>query len=304
MKLIDLLSRERIVVPLKASTLADAANALVNALIAAGSAPRPDQLEELITSDSLPKDVVPVGPEAFMLHFRSEAVSTVAVALGVSPKPVFRERDSTHDARIVILIVAPLGDSGASEFLQVQGAFARALALPEVVEGILAARKPDDVLAVKPLAEIILPGNLMVRDVMVEDVLSVRAEQTLGEAARLMTSHRVAAIPVVNERREVIGLLGYRELLTHLVPGYVKRISGEMPAVSRPGKKTTPKDPQNLKVKQVMDRSVLCISDDQTLADVASMMVNKEVDRFPVVRDGVLVGFITEGDIVRRLLGS
>jgi CBS domain-containing protein len=50
-----------------------------------------------------------------------------------------------------------------------------------------------------------------------------------------------------------------------------------------------------------MDRSVLCISEEQTLADVASLIVNKDIDRFPIVRDGVLVGFITRGDIVRRL---
>jgi CBS domain-containing protein len=53
-----------------------------------------------------------------------------------------------------------------------------------------------------------------------------------------------------------------------------------------------------------MDRSVLCVSEDQTIADVATMMVNKDADRFPVVREGVLVGFITRGDIVRRVLGT
>jgi CBS domain-containing protein len=52
-----------------------------------------------------------------------------------------------------------------------------------------------------------------------------------------------------------------------------------------------------------MDRTVLCVSDDQTLGEIATMMLNRNVDRFPVVRDGALVGFLTRGDIVRRLLG-
>ena len=60
-------------------------------------------------------------------------------------------------------------------------------------------------------------------------------------------------------------------------------------------------NPESLAVREVMDRSVLCVSEDQTLADVANMMVNKDVDRFPVVREGALVGFLTRGDIVRRL---
>jgi CBS domain-containing protein len=52
-----------------------------------------------------------------------------------------------------------------------------------------------------------------------------------------------------------------------------------------------------------MDRTVLCISEDQTLADVATMMLNRNIERFPVVSEGKLVGFLDRGDIVRRLLG-
>jgi CBS domain-containing protein len=33
-------------------------------------------------------------------------------------------------------------------------------------------------------------------------------------------------------------------------------------------------------------------------------MLNKDVERVPVVRDGILVGFLTRGDIVRKLIGS
>jgi CBS domain-containing protein len=49
---------------------------------------------------------------------------------------------------------------------------------------------------------------------------------------------------------------------------------------------------------------VLCVSAEQPLAEVAALMANKEVDRVPVVRDGKLVGFLTRGDIVRKLIGS
>jgi CBS domain-containing protein len=34
------------------------------------------------------------------------------------------------------------------------------------------------------------------------------------------------------------------------------------------------------------------------------MMTNKDVDRVPVVREGRLIGFLTRGDIVRKLIGS
>ena len=57
-------------------------------------------------------------------------------------------------------------------------------------------------------------------------------------------------------------------------------------------------------VRDVMTRQVLCVSPDQPLAEVASLMNNKDVDRVPVVEEGKLVGFLTRGDIVRKLIGS
>jgi CBS domain-containing protein len=68
---------------------------------------------------------------------------------------------------------------------------------------------------------------------------------------------------------------------------------------ARPGPGDRPKQ-----VRDVMTRQVLCVSPDQPVAEVAAMMTNKDVDRVPVVRDGRLVGFLTRGDIVRKLIGS
>jgi CBS domain-containing protein len=57
-------------------------------------------------------------------------------------------------------------------------------------------------------------------------------------------------------------------------------------------------------VRDAMTRQVLCVAPEQPIAEVASLMSNKEVDRVPVVRDGRLVGFLTRGDIVRKLIGN
>jgi len=51
-----------------------------------------------------------------------------------------------------------------------------------------------------------------------------------------------------------------------------------------------------------MTRAVLCVSEDQTLVDVASLMVNRDVEQLPVVREGELVGFVTREAVLRALL--
>ncbi len=298
MKLVELLGRERVIVPLTATKLKDAALELAETMIGSGVATEPDKLRELMRG-ALPKEIVPVG-QAFLLHYRTEAVRQHAAALGVAKKPLHPEGEEEKESRIVILLVAPPRESNAH--LRAMSAFARALNRHEVVETILTAKGPEDILDAEALTELALPGYLTVRDVMVRRRLSVRPEAPLGEAARLMVAHDVVALPVVSETDEVLGVITHQELLRNLLPMYVKRLSsGEFRQVPRGGEGIT--DPHTLPVREVMDRTVLCISEDQTLADVATMMLNRNIERFPVVREGKLVGFLDRGDIVRRLLG-
>ena len=59
---------------------------------------------------------------------------------------------------------------------------------------------------------------------------------------------------------------------------------------------------QETPVREIMSRSVMCISEDQSLAELASIMVNKDVERLPVVHEGKLTGFLSRSDILRKLI--
>jgi CBS domain-containing protein len=53
--------------------------------------------------------------------------------------------------------------------------------------------------------------------------------------------------------------------------------------------------------RDVMTRSVLCVSETQPLSDAARMMVSRKVEQLPVVRDGELVGLITRDAILQAM---
>lgn len=297
MRLIDLLDPARVIVPLEAEDLADAAMQLAESVVASNAATDAERFRELVRG-AMPREVVSMGP-AFLLHYRTDAVRRLVAAVGVSRTPLRRQEDSSKEARVIVLIAAPPKDS--SVYLQAMSTFARALGRDDISPIFLDAEDSNDVLETAPLAELELPGYLTVRDVMTGRRLSVTPETSLGDAARIMVAHDVVALPVVSEDQEVLGMVTHRELLRHLLPLYVKRFS--MGDRGRGGESGDTTDPHNTPVRDVMDRSVLCVSDDQLLADVATMMLNRNIGRFPVVHEGALVGFITRGDIVRRLLG-
>jgi CBS domain-containing protein len=300
-RLADLLDRRRVIVPLEARTVREATGKLARTLVKSGAVADEVRLADILKRE-WPEDVVMVAGRAFLPHFRTDAAGALAVAIGVSALPICRANDPNRCARIVVLILAPTRE--ASEYLRAMSAVARALASDEILAGLHAARSPDDVLAIAGLGETPVPGEVIVRDLMTTEVKTVGPDTTLAEAARLMLGRGVRALPVTGPNGEVVGLLTDGHLLKHLLPQTVQQLStGQMKAVKRRTARGSPAAPGDVPVRDAMDRTVLCLAEDQTIADVAALMLAKDVDRFPVTRDGALVGFLTRGDIVRKLLG-
>jgi CBS domain-containing protein len=138
--------------------------------------------------------------------------------------------------------------------------------------------------------------NANVRDVMTTSVVTAMPDTSLSSIADLMTERRLRAIPVVDDSGHVLGMITDRSVMSHFLPqlGATEAEIGDRELADLGG----------VPVREVMDRTVMCVNDDQPLADVAALMLDKEMERLPVVAEGLLVGFLTRGDIIRRLLAQ
>jgi len=298
--LTDLLSPGRVVVPLAAATWAEGLRLLLGACVADGRVRDVARLEEVVR-EAWPADTLSMGPHALLPHFRTDAVDGITAALGVAPAPMAGTNPELPGARIMLLIVAPPGDAAA--YLQAVAAFARALARPEVVEALHAARTPEEILALPALRVVRLEGPLQVGDVVPPDPFALVPEATLEQAARQLLAHGLAAAPVVGPAREVVGMLSLQDLLRFLGPAYVQRVQGGESSEAQHGPLGRPADPRRILVRDAMTRNVLCVAEDESLAEATSLLANKPVAGVPVVRDGMLRGFLTRAEIVRKLLG-
>jgi CBS domain-containing protein len=296
-KLGALIAADRIVVPLPPGPLPVAAAALLDRV-----GHSVDDIEKLRQrmEEERPEDMVAMGDRAFLLHFRTDAARELVVALGTAEQPITRDVGDGEQqvARIVLFIVAP--PRLAAPYLQLLAALSRLFSQPALVEAILAERTAAGLAKLLAEAEYEAPERLSVRDIMTEHPRSVSADTPLREAARDMVRAGIGGLPVVDAEGRVIGMLSERELMRHLLNAY---LHGAGPAGGAASGKVPPGAGRRL-VRDVMTRQVLCVSPDQPLAEVASIMTNKEVDRVPVVRGGSLVGLLTRGDIVRKLIGS
>jgi CBS domain-containing protein len=275
-------------------TLDGACIALLARLEASGAIADLERLQ-LRVAEERGEDMVAIADRAFLLHYRTDTASALQVAVGVSREGVRRSLDDGADQRapVVVMVVGP--PRSAARQLQVVRAFGRLLPREEAVAALLDAPSAESIVTLPMFVECEIPEQILVRDLMTERPRTTTPDTPLRKAARELIRTGLGAMPVVDHDERFLGMLSERELMRHLLATEVLSAgtSRHAPAVTR----------DERTVRDVMTRQVLCVAPEQPAAEVAALMSNKDVERVPVVREGKLVGFLTRGDIVRKLIG-
>jgi CBS domain-containing protein len=296
-KLVDFLAPSRVLVPMPCDTLDTARTALLERLAASGAIEELERLQLRVAEDR-GEDMVAISDRAFLLHYRTDTATSLEVAIGVchDGEGVRRALDDGTEQRAPVVVVVVGPPRTAARQLQVVRAFGRLLPKEEAIAALLDAPSPEAVVRLPMFEEFEIPEQLLVRDLMTERPRTTTPDVLLRRAARELTQSGLGALPVVDDEQRLLGMLSERELMRHLLATEVLSDGSSRPASpSLQGTKT---------VRDVMTRQVMCVAPEQPVAEVAALMTNKDVERVPVVREGRLVGFLTRGDIVRKLIGS
>lgn len=280
---------DHITVPVQARTFRDAVAEMVHNLIVRGKVRDPEELE-LALAASRGRDVVAVGPDVALPHFRTDAVDKVLVSLGIARAPLdTADTGLESPPRVIALVIAP--PEAATLYLQMVAALARFFEARDVVRRLTAATSPADVLSLPELGALKIEPQLTVRDLMTQNATTVAPEMKARDAVDIMVRKRLRALPVVGGKGEVLGIITEWDVMRALLPHIPRVVENvEMDAES-----------EDLTVREVMTRSVLCVSEDMGLEEAVNLMINKKVEQCPVVGDSVFTGVLTRSDIIRKL---
>jgi len=119
---------------------------------------------------------------------------------------------------------------------------------------------------------------LLVKDLMSKKVNTIEDNKTVYHAAKKMAKERRGYVIVVKKGRPV-GILTDSDVLEKVI--------------------SKGKDPKRVKVREVMSSPIITISPDEEIVEASRLMRKNLIKRIPVVKNGKLVGIITDGDIAR-----
>jgi CBS domain-containing protein len=139
-------------------------------------------------------------------------------------------------------------------------------------------------------------------DVMTSKVITISQDATVREAARLLVEHGISAVPVVDAHNRVIGMVSEGDLLHRAETGTERRRPWWLEMMSSTGKLAGEyiRSHSN-KVKDVMTRDVLSVTEETPVADIAVLLETNRIKRVPVLRNGKLVGIVSRANLVRAL---
>lgn len=125
------------------------------------------------------------------------------------------------------------------------------------------------------------PAGLRVEEFMTTDLFTAHREDPIPMVTEIMDWRKIRYMPVEDEKGKLVGLITSRLLLRHYTRNY--KLEGKTPRT----------------INEIMIQDPITIEQDTTLLRAMQIMRDKQIGCLPVVKEGELVGIITEMDFLR-----
>jgi CBS domain-containing protein len=143
------------------------------------------------------------------------------------------------------------------------------------------------------------------RDVMVSPVIAVKPSTTVRELAKTLLEHRISAVPVVDERGKLVGIVSEGDLMHRAESGTEKQHSWWLRSfMSNDVLAAEYARAHARKVADIMTRNVITASPDTPLHEIAALLEKNAIKRVPIVKDGELVGIVSRANLIQALASA
>jgi PTS system nitrogen regulatory IIA component len=299
MNLARFLDKDLIAVDLKAETKAEAVDSLAQLFCRK----YPDKSKAEILKAVMKREEM--GSTSFgrgfaFPHARTDAVDGMYIAVGIIKDGIEADAPDRIPLKTICLLLTPRNISKL--YLQTLSGLANFARRPGMLERIVAVKSPSNLIKLVESESIRVQKVLIVADVMFENPPTVSPEDSLKTVANIMFKHKIDGVPVVDSNGKIVGEISEKELLQFALPDYESFIANLANLPELEPFEDLLRQEDKVRVKDVMNKDMVTISELSQVVEVAALMLFKNVDRVMVVSEGRLVGVVSRSDIVSKII--
>ena len=253
-------------------------------------------LEALIERES--QRSTAMGEEIAFPHARLENLNQALFAIATLDEPVLFEE---NPVRVICMILVPASEPTVS--LKMMAQFSRILMDVAALRRVFDARNPNDLRAVFSEHNLRIDKPVIARDIMRTPCYSVRETDSVSTCSRLMSTHHLQAVPVVNESREIIGEITVDRLFRYGLPDFFSSLkSVSFIAEFDPFEKYFA-DERETQASEMMQTNARIVPKDYTIMEIVFDLAIQSCAKLYVVDgDGRWIGTIDKGLVLDNVI--
>jgi CBS-domain-containing membrane protein len=146
---------------------------------------------------------------------------------------------------------------------------------------------------------------MIAKDVMTTAVVTVRAQTSVEDVARLLLKRRISGVPVVDAKGRLQGIVSEGDLIRRAESRTKSHRSWWLDLLAGPDDTASDYVKSHGRTAgDVMTREVITVGERTPLAKIATLLERHRIKRVPVLRTGKVVGIVSRANLLHALVAQ
>lgn len=121
--------------------------------------------------------------------------------------------------------------------------------------------------------------------VMAKDIITVRKDQTVSDALKLMKKHKISRLPAISPKtNELVGIVTEKDMATKIASSKYE----DVPL-------------SHMRISTIMTSDVITANPSDSKVRVLKSMVDNHIGGIPIIEDDEIIGMVTKTDFLKNL---
>ena len=125
--------------------------------------------------------------------------------------------------------------------------------------------------------------NVLISKLLGRDIISLNEDNTIYDAINLLAKNNIGALPVVKNEKTLCGIISERDIIRELANDIKKNL-------------------KKSRVSTIMTTKVITCNKNTKSDELMDIMTVNKIRHIPIIEGENLIGIISIGDVVKRLI--